>query len=152
MKNKQICEKYIEEYLELENNQRVPMKMTMHFLTCKDCRSKVKMLAKAERACKKNAMQKTDINNDTIQSILKQLNIATENHTVKQFSIAPWIIGAIILIASFICYFVMKKSSTSELSIYTYIVFAMIIAAYCASFIAGNIELFIKKFDFLDKI
>ncbi|MDD7417591.1 MAG: hypothetical protein SPI86_00745 [Treponemataceae bacterium] len=152
IKKSEKCDKCMEEYLMLEKGQRVPARLTWHFLTCKECRTNVKLLVKAEKACEQTASQQTDINNQTIQNILKQLNMATVAKKSKRFSMAPWIIGAIVLIASFICYFMMKTSATSKLSIYTYIVFAMIIAAYCAAFIAGNIELFIKKFDFLENI
>ena len=147
MKKTENCEIYMEEYLALERNQRLPFKITWHLITCKDCRSKVRMLSEADKTCKKTSSEQTDIYNPTIQSILKQLNLPLEETTVKPLSLAPWFIGGLAIFVAIIFAVLGRWGESSQLGIYIYMTLATILVLYIAFFIFGHMDFFVKKFD-----
>ena len=150
MKKPELCEKYIEEYLELERNQRLPGRISWHLLTCKDCRSKVRMLSQADKYCKQSTSKQTDIYNSTISNILKQLNLPLKETTIKPFSLAPWIIGGIAIIAAILFFVLGRWNETTTLGIYAYITMAFILVIYIMFFILSHMDFFVKRFDSMD--
>ena len=44
------CEKVMNNFLELDKNQKIPLHITAHLLFCKECRSKVRVLTLAEKS------------------------------------------------------------------------------------------------------
>lgn len=150
MRNLEICDKYMEEYIELERNQRLPFKMTWHLLTCKDCRSKVRMLSQADKTCKQSTSKQTDIYNATIENILKQLNLPLEQTDIKPFSMAPWIIGGWAIIGAIIFFVLGRWNESTSLGIYAYITMAFILILYIGFFILSHLDFFVKKFDTIE--
>ena len=143
----QICESYMDQFLMLERNEKLPFKMSWHFLTCKECRTKIRMLTKADKACRKNINKKTSVDDPTIQAIIDRVNIEHAENKLKPFSFRPWIICGILMLAFLLCFPAANIDASSKLSLYFYIVFAAFITGYCTAFIAGNIDFFVKKFD-----
>ena len=47
MKNKK-CNKIIERYLQLDKNQRLPLAITLHILSCKSCKNKMECVKNAK--------------------------------------------------------------------------------------------------------
>ena len=48
MKDNQQCEKMIDTYLMLDKHERIPLAVCVHLLTCKKCRTQVRMMTQAE--------------------------------------------------------------------------------------------------------
>ncbi len=55
------CGNSMEQYLSLDKNERVPLKISMHLLSCKKCRAQIKMLKTAEKVCKHSIIIATPI-------------------------------------------------------------------------------------------
>lgn len=133
----------------LDKHSRLPFKLSMHLLFCKKCRSQVRALTLAEKACAAPLKAETFENDATLLSIMKQIDpsyIPTEN--IKPVSFRNWIIFGILMLVALLFISALNLSATStSLSFYFYIIFACIVTVYCAFFIGSNMDFFIKQID-----
>ncbi len=134
MKSEQKCEKLMEEYLMLDKNQVVPMHLTLHLLCCKKCRSEVHYLSLAEKIAAKEL----------------KADAVNEEAPKNPISMTKWIIGGALMMIFLMFFGVTSKNATPELQVLFYIFFAAAVCAYCAVFIATNLDFFIKKIDRLN--
>lgn len=132
MKN-DICNITMDNFLSLDKNERIPLKITLHLLKCKKCRSQVHYLTLAE----KYAVQPSN------QLSIKE---SLENIDIKPVSMTKWIVSGIIMIIMLVifCLFLNKIDRTSFAIIFN-IIFGVLVTVYCSLFMATNIDFFIKK-------
>lgn len=144
-KNIKICEKMMDSYLALDKNEVVPFKLSLHLLSCQKCRTEVHYLAKAEKIVSKQLKEQSTIPEvaNPLSDILKDIK--------NPISMAKWIWGGIIMIIFLMIFGIACKNCAEELQVVFYIFFAMSICAYCAVFIASNLDYFIKKINMFDK-
>ena len=45
---KEKCDRIMDSFLELDKNQKIPFRITWHLLTCKKCRTQVRLCTLAE--------------------------------------------------------------------------------------------------------
>ena len=121
---KQKCEFYMNEFLKLDKNERLPLSLTIHLLLCKDCRTIVRKLTLAEQACKMSMEKTVDSYDPAVASIMKAIN---SEYKVEEMH--PLITDT---------------SNNSQLSLSFYLVFAGIVTAYCAMFVGCNMDFFVK--------
>lgn len=150
MKNKK-CNKIIERYLQLDKNQRLPLSITLHILSCKSCKNKIRMMSLAEEAIKEPISIEIPITDNSIEQIMQKISPESYNKITKNpISMTNWIISGIITIlllcASVI--FASKFNSSTLTFIYTLISGTAIIT-YCCAFVISNIDFFIKKISFI---
>ena len=150
MKNKK-CNKIIERYLQLDKNQRLPLSITLHILSCKSCKNKIRMMSLAEEAIKEPISIEVPITDNSIEQIMQKISPESYNKITKNpISMTNWIISGIITIlllcASVI--FASKFNSSTLTFIYTLISGTAIIT-YCCAFVISNIDFFIKKISFI---
>lgn len=150
MKNKK-CNKIIERYLQLDKNQRLPLSITLHILSCKSCKNKIRMMSLAEEAIKEPISIEVPITDNSIEQIMQKISPETYNKITKNpISMTNWIISGIITIlllcASVI--FASKFNSSTLTFIYTLISGTAIIT-YCCAFVISNIDFFVKKISFI---
>lgn len=146
MKN---CENYMEKFFSLDKHARLPFKLSMHLLFCKKCRSQVRALTLAEKACASPLKNETFENDATLLSIMKQIDPSyTPTEKIKPVSFRNWIIFGILMVVALLFISALNVSATStSLSFYFYIIFACIVTVYCALFIGSNMDFFIKQID-----
>lgn len=130
-----ICEKNMDAFLELDKYEHIPLRITMHLLRCKKCRTQVHYLTLAERyAC------------TPIKS--RSLRDALENMQVKPVSMAKWIVSGIVMIFMFIIFeLFLNDIDRTSFSIIFNVIFGLLVTAYCSLFIGANIDFFIKKIE-----
>lgn len=150
MKNKK-CNKIIERYLQLDKNQRLPLSITLHILSCKSCKNKIRMMSLAEEAIKEPISIEVPITDNSIEQIMQKISPESYNKITKNpISMTNWIISGIITIlllcASVI--FASKFNSSTLTFIYTLISGTAIIT-YCCAFVISNIDFFVKKISFI---
>jgi hypothetical protein len=150
MKNKK-CNKIIERYLQLDKNQRLPLAITLHILSCKSCKNKIRMMSLAEESIKEPISIAVPITDNSIEQIMQKISPESYNKITKNpISMTNWIISGIITIlllcASVI--FASKFNSSALTFIYTLISGTAIIT-YCCAFVISNIDFFIKKISFI---
>ena len=140
MKSEQKCEKLMEEYLMLDKNQVVPLHLTLHLLCCKKCRSEVHYLSLAEKIAAKELKADAGLKSPAIK----------EEASKPPISMTKWIVGGALMMIFLMFFGVTSKNATPELQVLFYIFFAAAVCAYCAVFIATNLDFFIKKIDRLN--
>ena len=143
---KKNCEYYMEKFLELDKNERIPASLTKHFISCQKCRNEVKALTRAEQLASSPLKIPVPLKEDTISNVVKEINpdFVPEKNKVP---ICQWIIFGVLLIAALCFIGFMATSMNKYWKFAFYMVFAASIVGYCASFIWSNIEFFVKKID-----
>ena len=136
MKNKK-CNKIIERYLQLDKNQRLPLSITLHILSCKSCKNKIRMMSLAEESIKEPISIEVPITDNSIEQIMQKISPESYNKITKNpISMTNWIISGIITIlllcASVI--FASKFNSSTLTFIYTLISGTAIITYCCEYF------------------
>lgn len=142
------CENNMEQYLSLDKNERVPFKISMHLISCKKCRTQIKMLKTAEKVCKHSIIIATPINDSTIENIMQKVSPETyKTLSQKNSSLHKWIIGSLIIpVMMFIpAIFTTSAMNIDLLSLFYALLLAIYIASYCCVFALGNVDLFVKK-------
>ena len=102
MKNKK-CNKIIEKYLQLDKNQRLPLAITLHILSCKSCKNKIRMMSLAEESIKEPISIAVPITDNSIEQIMQKISPESYNKITKNpISMTNWIISGIITIYLYI--------------------------------------------------
>lgn len=131
MKTKK-CENIMEEFMMLDKNERLPLKLTLHLLACKECRTQVRYLSLAEKYAAEH---------------LK----ASVEFRIKPVSMSKWIVCGILMIAFMLMFgTISDKINNQSLTTTFYIVFGLIVTAYCAVFMGQNLDFFVKKINSKD--
>lgn len=142
---KKTCDDYLNEYLMLDKNQKLPLSLSLHLLKCKNCRKIIRSLTKAEKIAAEPLKIKSPTNSQEITQIVQQID-PNYNPKKSKISFTTWIFVGIILIASMILANILTKSiSTSFLSFVTVMSFVLLFCLYFFAFILANQEFFVKK-------
>lgn len=141
---KQKCEFYMNEFLKLDKNERLPLSLTIHLLLCKDCRTIVRKLTLAEQACKMSMEKTVDSYDPAVASIMKAINSEYKVEEMHPLSLKRWIVSGIVMIIAMLFFGITDTSNNSQLSLSFYLVFAGIVTAYCAMFVGCNMDFFVK--------
>ena len=142
---KLTCEDYMNQYLELDQNERIPLGLSWHLLTCRECRNQIMALAHAQKIAKEALRIPSPVNNAQITSVVRQIDPA---YTPKQqrMPFFQWIIAGVVLVAILIYVTVfMGRNTAGSLSFFLYMGLALMLTGYCAVFVATNLDFFIKK-------
>lgn len=143
------CDKIMDEYLALDKNQRVPLRITRHLLTCEACRNKIKMISIAEKQISAPLNVQTPKEDSSINAVMNKVaQIELENIRKHQLPVYGWIIIGVIMIALLVgaTYFIRILNSNIATSFYA-LLLAFCIISYSAVFVYSHIDIFVKKID-----
>ena len=145
--NRDTCEQTMHEYLLLDRHEHVPLRITAHLLICKKCRTEVRLLTIADKACTKPLTISVPLTSDSITSIMKAVipEYINEEPELNKVSLKRWIVSGVIMIVAMLFFGINTYSANSQIALSVYLVFAGVITAYLALFVAGNMDFFIKK-------
>ena len=125
----------MDDFLMLDKNERIPIKITLHLLKCKKCRSQVHYLTLSE----KYAAEKLQY---------RPLTQMLENIPIKPVSMAKWIVSGILMIIMMVIFgLFLNRIDRAGFSIIFNLIFGLLVTAYCAIFVGTNIDFFIKKIE-----
>lgn len=145
--NSEKCDFILNQYLMLDKNERVPLRLSLHLLFCKKCRNQIKMLRFAEKKIASPLSMPSPVTDETIQKIMD--SVSPEMYKKMQKKPVPlvsWIIGGIVLIfLPLISIRSISLMNSRTLSMTYALLIAFCITAYCTVFVFGNIDAFIKK-------
>lgn len=68
-----------------------------------------------------------------------------EEPEFNKISLKRWIVSGVIMIVAMLFFGINTYSANSQIALSVYLVFAGVITAYLALFVAGNMDFFIKK-------
>ena len=140
------CDFYMDRYLTLDKGEKIPMEVTLHLLSCSKCRSEARSLLKAERLLKKPLEIPVPIESDTVTTVMKEID-PSYNPREHKVSFRQWIITGIFILLCAVMLTVFAMPENGMVSFLSFGIFALIIVAYCACFIASNLDFFIKKIE-----
>lgn len=133
-------------YLALDKNERIPLKLTVHLLTCRHCRTQVRLLTKAERIAAQPLAVPAPLSDATVMDIMHAIDPAWSQEKAKPVSLANWICGGVLMIVFMLVFSLLRGTHTDDtLTLAFYLFFACAVTAYCAIFVATNLDFFIKK-------
>lgn len=145
------CNTIMNQFLELDKNQPLPFKTTLHLLTCKECRTQVRLMTMAEKHCKEPLLVPAEDSTQAIISLMQKIdpNYLLET-PVAPISMRRWIVCGIAMILGML-FFVFHSIylDNMALNITFYCFFACAISAYCAIFVGSNMDFFVKKIETL---
>ncbi|MBR1403889.1 MAG: hypothetical protein IJ558_06895 [Treponema sp.] len=133
MKNEN-CEKKMDEFLALDKNERLPLSLTLHLLSCKKCRSQVHYLTLAERYA-----------SEPIHAASAKELFATRQ-PLKPVSMTKWIVWGTIMLLLMVTFGIFLNR-IDHAAIFFHVLFGILVTAYCVLFVATNMDFFIKKID-----
>lgn len=146
MKN---CTQIMNQFLELDKNQRIPLKLTLHLLLCKKCRTQVRMLTKAEKIASEPLKVQVPLTDNSIEAVLRQINPQYDYEESKSpISLGRWIVSGAAMVCLMLLFGILTRGSSSQaLLISFYLLFAGVVTAYCAFFVGCNMDFFVKKIE-----
>lgn len=87
---KKNCENHLEQFYSLDKQERIPLGLSVHLLLCRECRSVVRNLTKAEKILGEKSTQPSPENSKIISSVLKGIKSSNldyhGHHEEKNFS------------------------------------------------------------------
>ena len=132
------CEKAIAIYLQLDNNQPLPLLLKLHMMTCKQCTKEIKILQKAYSSLQ------PPFNLPLKNSIMSQVMIQKPyRQTVSDFN---WVVTGTVIFASIglISYsdalHWMNYHFGNKILVPIYLVMGFVIAGYIGSYVATHLK------------
>ncbi len=146
-----ICDKTINSFLELDKDESLGFKTTLHLLTCKKCRTVVRLYTLAQRSSSRPLYKAEESQSNAIHQIVQKANPSLEllkSSQIKPVSMTRWLISGLMLVVTIFIFSLLNETiSNSRLQVTIYLCFSAFICAFCAFFIGSNLDFFIKKID-----
>lgn len=141
------CEQIINSYMALDQNQRVPLKISRHLLTCQCCSKKIELISLAEKTLSKPLNQQVSAQDQTIQQVMEKVNnLELEKIRRRQIPLIGWIVAGLLMISLFVFATIYLKQINSEILTYGYgMAFAGSLIAYSLVFVYSHLDAFVKK-------
>ena len=144
---KKKCDEMMNTFLMLDKNERIPLGVTLHLLTCHECRNEVRLMGMAERIGASELNVRAPILAEDIKAAIMSLNPSWKIEP-KPVSMRKWVVGGVFMIVFMLFFnlFVRIFGFKSEmLQLAFYLVFAGFVTFYCMAFVGANMDFFIKR-------
>lgn len=144
--NQKRCEEIIDTYLMLDKHERLPVSVCIHLLTCKKCRTQVRMMTQAEEKLSSPLSIQLPFSDLKLCNIMKNVDPAFDIKSICPVSMRRWVITGIFMIIAIILFEILDYllPSAKVISLSIHLVFGISIVFYCTFFIACNLEFFVK--------
>lgn len=145
--NSKKCENFMNSFFELDKGERLPFKSSLHILFCKNCRTKVRLLSKAQSIAQRAIIQKSVINEQNLSQLIENTRPSWLEH-LKPVSMTRWVCAGIFMILLFVVSGMFLQRSQNQTYLMSFfVIVGGAVTAYCAAFIGVNLDFFIKKID-----
>ena len=126
-------------FFALDKGEHLELKNSLHLIVCRDCRTKVRLLSRAEKIVQLPLSQKQDLWNSMLSSVIKK---------VKPVSMFRWVLSGFLMIVLFVLSGIfLEKNQNPDYLLWFYLIVGGVVTAYCGAFMAINMDFFIKKAD-----
>ena len=143
--NSKKCENVMTSFFELDKGERLPFLDSVHLLMCRECRTKVRALSKAEKLMQNPLMEKSPFNSRSLSQAIRNSEPSwLEN--LKPVSMTRWVLSGLCMIVLLVFSGIfLEKVQNQEYLTWFFVIVGGAVTAYCAMFIAVNLDFFIKK-------
>ncbi|WP_407398727.1 hypothetical protein [Treponema sp.] len=149
MENK--CNEYLDVFYGLDKHEHLPLKLSMHLLFCKECRTTVRNLTKAEKLLSEKAMTASDDSSETAANLLNSIAKINLNYHEKKTSLRKWALSGTGLFACFIIMIPLLIIKEQDfLSLISTISLSALLCIWCGLFVGNNMDYFVKMSSRLD--
>lgn len=149
MENK--CNEYLDVFYGLDKHEHLPLKLSMHLLFCKECRTTVRNLTKAEKLLSEKAMTASDDSSETAANVLNSIAKINLNYHEKKTSLRKWALSGTGLFACFIIMIPLLIIKEQDfLSLISTISLSALLCIWCGLFVGNNMDYFVKMSSRLD--
>ena len=136
---------YMETFYSLDKHERLPLKISLHLLFCKECRTKVRNLTTAEKLLLKNALSKSEDSSKTATYVLNAISKTSLNYHEKKTSLRKWALSGTGLLACFLIIIPLLIIKGQDfLSLVSTISLSAVLCIWCFLFVGNNMDFFIK--------
>lgn len=147
---KTMCEQTMDRFLELDKDENLGIRTSLHLITCKKCRTVVRLCSIAQRSSARPLhIQETMSNNVT--SIIQKANPSIEllkDSRAKPITMKRWLFSGIGILICFVIFaFGSPEGTPKALELIIYLVFSLILCLYTSFFIGSNLDFFVKMID-----
>ncbi len=152
------CESAFDRYLELDKNERVPLRVTLHLLACPACRTGVRHMTRAESIMSAPLRQVDSSAGDpAIRAAMERIRAAGLSYPedadeLGRVSMTRWLVALFALAAGFA---IVPSSSIGQWSrlvfgdafyLPFYILCGVAVTIFGGLFVGSNIDFFVKRF------
>ncbi len=138
----------MDEYLSLDKGEHIPLSLTWHLLTCKKCRTNVRLLSKAEKLAARPLSIESPVSDEKISAIIKDAAPGWDEKYARPVSMTKWIVCGLLTLCFMLSFrLVAKIAGGLAVQEAYYLVFAGVVTAYSAIFVGTNLDFFIKKME-----
>lgn len=143
MTEKKECSKVMDKFLELDNNQHIPLWITKHLVSCPECRNHVRMLTQAQKILTEEGTSQDPFTYSAIYDVKEKIFPGSTKE--KKVPFKQWLISGGILVFCMILGSVAVSKFFPEFQNISFIFVASALIAYCMLFIGMNIDKLSEK-------
>lgn len=142
---KKNCNDYLEMFYKLDKHELIPLKLSIHLLFCRECRTTVRKLTKAEKLLSEKALSPSDESSRTAAYVLAAIDKTNLNYHEKKTSLKKWALsGTALLVCMIIMIPLLILTGEDMLSLVSTISFSAMLCIWCSLFVGNNMDYFIK--------
>ncbi|MDO4506132.1 MAG: hypothetical protein Q4B64_04225 [Spirochaetales bacterium] len=145
------CNDYLEIFYGLDKHEILPLKLSLHLLFCKECRTTVRTLTKAEKLLSEKALSTSNDSSKTAASVLSAMEETNLDYHEKQTSLRNWALSGTGLLACMIIMIpLLILKGQDFLSVVSTISFSAMLCIWCGLFVGNNMDYFVKMSSRID--
>lgn len=130
-------------FLKLDRNERIPLWITKHLLTCSECRTNVRLFTQAEKILSRRTGGENPFTYAALSDVKEKLYPGSTKE--KKVPIFYWLAIGIVLVVCMILLALFAGKYFPELQSLGCIFAALVITTYCMLFIGMNMDFFVKQ-------
>ncbi len=136
------CNRIMDEYLELEDNSRIPVRIKIHLFLCSKCRAEAFAMRETMDILKINSPFETGSMSERIMTEINSL----PNPYFKEVSLWHWLITGVVICSSIVLlnystpFIWLKEQYGRSMEIPLNIVWGFIICLYVGSFVGTHLD------------
>lgn len=145
------CCHCMEQYMELDKGERVPLTLSRHLLFCPTCHTKVKLLKKAEVIAKKPLSVQCSYSDPAIERMMEGIaSIKYKKPKKIIFHLCYWVSALVIMVVLCLAPSIFTEKIQTQIPFFSFsltyaVILTLCIVGYCCAFAIGNIDFFIKQ-------
>lgn len=143
MTTKNECSEVMDKFLELDNNQHIPLWITKHLVSCPDCRKNVKIFTQAEKFLNQEGNSQDPFTYSTLSDVKEKIFPGSTKE--KKVPLKQWLVSGIILVMCMILGSVAVSKFFPEFQTISFMFVAAALVAYCMLFIGMNMDKLSEK-------
>ena len=135
----------MEKFYQVDKNHILPVQISAHLMICSECRKKVRLLTKAEKLISSDLKQTVDADSEEVTRIVN--NAMKQQKDFIKVSFRSWGVSAAILLFFYVFLSIVSQDTDPMIQFAVNTFTGISLSCFIMSFIASNLDIFIKKTD-----